>query len=156
MTKKSKLSILIMASLLVATIIILLISKGFFTKPKNTIKSDIKKVGDKSYYQIEIESPEDFTAIISTQAKAGIIEDSINLIHYDSLQKQLRNWNIKISKKLCGIHRGHSVHIFPEITITQQNGCNCCGIDGFTCARSCTSLNALIDLIFVSNSIIWF
>ena len=99
MTKKSKLSILIMASLLVATIIILLISKVFFTKPKNTIKSDIKKVGDKSYYQIEIESPDDFTAIISTQVKSGIIEDSINLIHYDSLQKQLRNWNIKISKK---------------------------------------------------------
>ena len=88
-----------MVMLIITTIILLLISKGFLNKAKNTVKLDIKKVGDKSYYQLEIESPEDFTAIISTQVKAGIIEDSINLIHYDSLQKQLRNWNIKISKK---------------------------------------------------------
>lgn len=97
MTTKRKIILLIITLLLLAAGIILAICKSHFFYAKAPRKPKNKKVVESAYYQLEIESPAEFTAIISTRANNGIIEDSVNLVHYDSLQKQLRNWRIKIS-----------------------------------------------------------
>lgn len=97
MTTKRKL-ILFLISLFLISAGALYIFKFplFHTKPPAKPKKI--KVVEKRQYELEIESAGEFTAIISTRATNGILEDSVNLIHFDSLQKQIRNWNIKISK----------------------------------------------------------
>ena len=97
MTAKRKIILLLIALFLLAAGITLAICKSYFFYAKAATKPKNKKVVESAYYQLEIESPAEFTAIISTRANNGIIEDSVNLVHYDSLQKQLRNWRIKIS-----------------------------------------------------------
>ena len=97
MTAKRKIILLLIALFLLAAGITLAICKSYFFYAKAATKPKNKKVVESAYYQLEIESPAAFTAIISTRANNGIIEDSVNLVHYDSLQKQLRNWRIKIS-----------------------------------------------------------
>ena len=97
MTTKRKIILLLIALLLLAAGITLAICKSHFFYAKAPTKPKNKKVVESAYYQLEIESPAAFTAIISTRASNGIIEDSANLIHFDTLQKQLRNWRIKIS-----------------------------------------------------------
>lgn len=97
MTAKRKIILLLIALFLLAAGITLAICKSYFFYAKAVTKPKNKKVVESAYYQLEIESPAEFTAIISTRANNGIIEDSANLIHFDTLQKQLRNWRIKIS-----------------------------------------------------------
>jgi hypothetical protein len=97
MSTKRKISLLLITLLLLAAGITLAICKSHFFDAKAPTKPKKKKVLESTYYQLEIESPAAFTAIISTRASHGIIEDSANLIHFDTLQKQLRNWRIKIS-----------------------------------------------------------
>ena len=97
MTTKRKIILLLITLLLLAAGITLAICKSHFFDAKVPTKPKKKKVLESAYYQLEIESPAAFTAIISTRAIKGIIEDSANLTHFDTLQKQLRNWRIKIS-----------------------------------------------------------
>ena len=98
MTAKRKIILLLIALFLLAAGITLAICKSYFFYAKAATKPKNKKVVESDYYQLEIESPAEFTAIISTRSTTGILEDSANLIHFDTLQKQIRNWNIKISK----------------------------------------------------------
>jgi len=97
MTTKRKIILLLIALLLLAAGITLAICKSHFFYTNAPTKPKKNKVLESTYYQLEIESPAAFTAIISTRASIGIIEDSANLTHFDTLQKQLRNWRIKIS-----------------------------------------------------------
>ena len=97
MTAKRKIILLLIALFLLAAGITLAICKSYFFYAKAATKPKNKKVVESAYYQLEIESPAEFTAIISTRSTTGILEDSVNLVHFDSLQKQLRNWRIKIS-----------------------------------------------------------
>ena len=97
MSTKRKTILLLITLLLLAAGITLVICKSHFFDAKAATKPKKKKVLESTYYQLEIESPAEFTAIISTRASNGIIEDSANLTHFDTLQKQLRNWRIKIN-----------------------------------------------------------
>ena len=97
MTAKRKIILLLITLFLITAGITLAICKSYFFYAKAATKPKNKKVVESAYYQLEIESPAAFTAIISTRASHGIIEDSANLTHFDTLQKQLRNWRIKIS-----------------------------------------------------------
>ena len=97
MTAKRKIILLLITLFLITAGITLAICKSYFFYAKAATKPKNKKVVESAYYQLEIESPAEFTAIISTRSTTGILEDSVNLVHFDSLQKQLRNWRIKIS-----------------------------------------------------------
>ena len=93
---KKKTILLVSIVLIISAAAIGMLSSGYFFKKPVRIKKIEKKVIDKSYYQLTIESPKEFKATISTYAITGNIDDTLNLIRFDSLQKQLRSWKINI------------------------------------------------------------
>ena len=75
MSTKRKTILLLITLLLLAAGITLVICKSHFFDAKAATKPKKKKVIESTYYQLEIESPAEFTAIISTRASNGIIEE---------------------------------------------------------------------------------
>lgn len=117
MSKKSKILLLIFFGFVTLIIALLLFLSNNFTEKKSLVKTQKKKLINKNFYQLIIESPKEFTAIVTTRQYSGIIDDTLNLLYVDSVKTKYRRWQIKIINK-------EDVYLDTSISVTSQNQLN--------------------------------